>query len=224
VAPDGQLRAVIFDLDGVLADTARLHFAAWRRLAEAEGFTFDASVADQLRGLSRSASLTRLLGDRVVDDASFQRMLDVKNGWYRQALASLGPEDALPGARQCLMRLAESGWRLAVGSSSRNAATVLARLELAPLFDAIVDGNDVEHAKPAPDVFVIAAQRLGVPAVSCVVIEDAPSGIEAARNADMAVIGVGPAEVVGAADRIVSSVAQVDEAMVSQLVEARTSP
>ena len=221
VAPGGQLRAAIFDLDGVLADTAVLHLSAWRRLAEAEGFAFDASVADELRGLSRSASLTKLLAGRVVDDVSFQRMLDMKNGWYRDALASLGPEDSLPGARDCVTGLRSSGWRLAVGSSSRNAATVLAHLQLAPLFDAIVDGNDVEQAKPAPEVFLIAAQRLGVPAVNCVVIEDAASGVEAARGANMAVIGVGGADVVGAADIVVASVADIDHALLSQLVDVR---
>ncbi|MEX0593100.1 MAG: beta-phosphoglucomutase [Nitriliruptoraceae bacterium] len=221
MTPDGPLRAAIFDLDGVLADTAKLHLSAWRRLAVSEGFAFDASIADELRGLSRSASLARLLGDHVIDDVSFQRMLDVKNGWYQDALASLGPDDALPGARTCVTRLAASGWRLAVGSSSRNAATVLAHLQLAPLFDAIVDGNDVEHAKPAPEVFLIAAHRLGVAPVSCVVIEDATSGIEAARNADMAVIGVGSTAAVGAADIVVPSVEDIDHAMISQLVDTR---
>lgn len=221
MSPYGRRCAAIFDLDGVLVETSVLHTIAWERLAAAEGFPIDARVLPQLRGRSREASLQLLLGDRAVDPATFQRMLEAKNAWYRASLLDLSPHDAMIGARACLADLARAGWLLAVGSSSKNAIEVLRRLELDVLFDAIVDGNTVEAAKPNAAVFVEAARRLGMPPESCVVIEDAAAGIEAARRAEMASIGVGDPAHLGDADMVVESVADISVALLERLLVAR---
>lgn len=217
----GRRRAAIFDLDGVLADTSVLHEIAWERLAAAEGFAIDPEVVPLLKGRSREASLELLLGDRQVDPAIFQRMLDDKNATYRQLLSELRPGDAIPGSRECLAELARHGWMLAVGSSSRNAAEALERLELDAMFETVVDGNAVAAAKPDPAVFVEAARRLDVGPADCVVIEDAAAGIEAARRAAMATVGVGERDQLPAADVVVRSVAEIDATALEALVDGR---
>ena len=204
------IRAVIFDLDGVLTDTAEQHFQAWKQLAEEEGLPFDREANEDLRGLSRRDSLLRILGSREVDEARLAALMERKNGYYRQRLAGLTPQDTLPGAREAIEAARRRGWRVAIGSSSRNARTVLDRLGLTDQFDAIADGNTTERAKPAPDLFLAAAEALGVAPEETLVVEDAASGVDAALRAGMRVVGVGPVDRVGHAHQRVPSTADLD--------------
>ncbi len=216
------LRGIIFDLDGVLTDTAELHFRAWQRLADEEGIAFDRAANERLRGVSRADSLRLLLGGREVPAGAFDALLERKNGYYLAQLTDLGPGDVLPGAERLVDDALRRGLSIAVGSASRNARTVLARLGLTERFHAIVDGNDVERAKPAPDVFLLAAQRLGLAASSCVVLEDAAAGIDAARAAGMRTVGIGPAETVGHADLRFDATVDVDLDVVLALADVPT--
>ena len=206
---DEGLAAVIFDLDGVLTDTAEYHYLGWKRLADEMGWAFDREQNEQLRGVSRMDSLDLILGDRELPEDEKVELASRKNRYYVESLEQVTPDDLLPGARELVTACREAGLRLAIGSSSRNARTVLDKLGITGLFDAISDGNAVERAKPAPDLFLHAAGELDVDARRCAVIEDAASGVEAARAAGMLAVGVGPAERVGAAHLRYDTVADV---------------
>ncbi len=183
--------AIIFDLDGVLTDTAHAHATAWQKLANRHHITVDAATLDRLRGRSRADSLAYLLGDTPVTNDEFEAMLAEKNGYYLDAISTLTPADLLPGAREAVTTARTLGACTAVGSASKNAALVLERLAIATLFDTVVDGTHVTRAKPDPAVFLLAAARLTVPPQRCAVIEDAASGIAAANQAGMFAIGLG---------------------------------
>ena len=183
------LRAVIFDLDGVITDTAEYHYLGWKRLADEQGWPFDREKNERLRGVSRMESLDLILDGRRLPEAEKVELATRKNRYYVESLEQVTPDDLLPGARELLTACKEAGLKIAIASSSRNARTVLDRLEIAPVFDAISDGNSVERAKPAPDLFLHAADQLGVPPAACAVIEDAESGVEAALAAGMLAIG-----------------------------------
>lgn len=189
---DCQPVAVIFDLDGVLTDTAEAHAMAWRMLAENHQFRVTDSTLNQVRGRSRADSLIVLLSDMTVSSDTFQAMLDEKNRYYVEAIRHLTPDDLLPGAFNAVTTAKQHHARVAVGSASKNARTVLGALGVSNLFDTVVDGHDVAHPKPHPDVFLVAAKRLAVAPARCAVIEDASSGLDAARAAGMFAIGVGP--------------------------------
>lgn len=206
----GQVRAVIFDLDGVLTDTAELHYLGWQRLADEHGLPFDRAANEALRGVSRRESLLRLLDGRSVDPATFEAMMEAKNAYYLEHLGGMTPDDALPGAVALVADCRARGLEVAVGSSSKNAAYVLDKLGIAHLFDAVADGTTVEVAKPAPDVFLAAAAQLGVEPAACVVVEDAESGVDAALAAGMRAVGVGPAERVGHAHHRFATTREVD--------------
>jgi beta-phosphoglucomutase len=175
------------------------------------GIPFDRQKNEALRGLSRAASLEAILGDRSGELAPAQKaeITRRKNDDYVSRVARMTPGDLLPGAAELLRELWRRGVPTAVASSSRNAAAVLERLEIRPLLDVLVDGNDVPDSKPNPRVFLVAAERLGVPPERCVVVEDAASGVEAALAAGMRVVGLGPEERVGCAHLVRSSLAAV---------------
>ncbi len=204
------IAAVVFDLDGVLTDTAEYHYLGWQRLADEHALTFDREANEALRGVSRRDSLVRLLAGRRVDPATFDAMMDAKNGYYLGFLEEMTPADVLPGALELLDRCEEHDLRLAVGSSSKNAPLVLERLGLVGRFEVVADGNTVERAKPAPDLFLAAAAQLGVDPAACIVVEDAASGVDAALAAGMVAVGIGPAERVGHAHHRFDSTADVD--------------
>lgn len=212
---------VIFDLDGVLTDTAEFHYLAWQALADADGIPFDRDANEQLRGVSRRDSLLLLLGDREVDQATLQDMMERKNDLYLRSLQDMSPQDTLPGAIPLVLEAKRRGMRVAIGSSSKNAPFVLDKLGIAGLFDAVADGNSVEQAKPAPDLFLHAAELLGLPPARCIVIEDAESGVDAALAAGMTAIGVGPGERVGHAHHRWPSTAAVD---LDAVVPLETTP
>lgn len=206
--------AVIFDLDGVITDTAEFHYQGWQRLADEHDLPFDRERNESLRGLSRRESLVQLLDGREVGDADLVEMMERKNRYYVDLLGEMTPADTLPGAVGLIVDAKRRGLPVAIGSSSRNARRVLDALELTALFDAIADGDTVERAKPAPDLFLAAAELVGVAPERCVVIEDAASGVDAALAAGMVAVGIGPAERVGQAHHRFATVAEADLAAI----------
>jgi beta-phosphoglucomutase len=196
------IKAFIFDLDGVITDTAEYHFRGWQRLAQEEGLPFTRADNEALRGISRRESLLLLLKGRVCPEEKLLEMMERKNNYYLEFIKEISPRDLLPGARELVEELRAAGYRTALGSASKNAREVLERLGIAPLFDAISDGFSVERAKPAPDLFLHAAAQLGLPAQQCVVVEDAAAGLEAAKAGGFRSVGLGPHERVGAADAV----------------------
>ncbi len=203
------IKAFIFDLDGVLTDTAEYHYLAWKRMAEEEGLSFNRQDNEKLRGVSRRASLELVLKGRVLPEEKMQELMDRKNGYYRDYIKTISKQDLLPGAEELLTELKTRGYRLALASASKNAPLVVDLLGIEPFFDVIAHGGSVEKTKPAPDLFLYTAAKLGLEPRYCVVVEDAEAGIEAAKAAGMATIGIGPPERVGAANLFFSSVADI---------------
>ena len=204
------VRGLIFDLDGVITDTAELHYRAWQRMADEAGLPFDRRANEALRGISRRESLGRVLGERTVSEAEADVLMDRKNGYYRELLQTMTPSDVLPGSIELVEAARARGLRVAIASASRNAREVLDRLGIADHFDAICDGHTVEAAKPAPDLFLAAAAALGLPPGECVVFEDAADGVAAAQAAGMAAVGIGPPERVGSAEMILDGLADAE--------------
>jgi beta-phosphoglucomutase len=188
------LKGVIFDLDGVITDTAEYHYQGWQRLADEEGLPFDRAANEALRGVSRRESLQLILGERQVDEATIEEMMARKNAYYQEMLQEITPADLLPGVADLLDRLDEAGIPYALASASRNAAEVVERLGIRGRLAAIADGNSVSRAKPAPDLFRFAAAQLNLHPGQCLVMEDALAGVEAALAAGMPVLALGPAE------------------------------
>lgn len=211
---DTAIQAVIFDLDGVLTDTAEYHYLAWQELADAEGLPFDRRANEALRGVSRADSLRLLLDGREVAEDDFARMMASKNERYVELLADMSPSDLLSGAVELIDACRDRGLAVAIGSSSKNAPRVIAALGIADRFDVVADGTIVEVAKPAPDLFLAAARDLGVDPESCAVIEDAAAGVDAALAAGMLAVGIGPHERVGNGHLVFPTTADVDLAAV----------
>ncbi len=191
------IKASIFDLDGVITDTAEYHYLAWQRLADEEGLPFDRAANEHLRGVSRRGSLALILAGRPATEAQIAEMTERKNRYYVALLEQVTPANLLPGALPLLHELRAAGVKIGIGSVSKNTRTVLGRLGIADLFDAVADGYSFERSKPAPDVFLKAAEMLGVAPADCAVVEDAAVGVDAALAAGMWAIGLGPAERVG---------------------------
>jgi len=208
---NADVKGAIFDLDGVLVDTAKYHYLAWKRLAVELGFDFTEADNERLKGVSRIRSLEILLetGGIAMDEGEKERAADRKNAWYVEYLLTLDETALLAGSKEYLLRLRENGVRIALGSASKNAPLILDRLNIAALFDAVIDGNSVSKAKPDPEVFLKGAQALGLEPGLCVVFEDALAGVEAARAGGMRVIAVGSPELLPGADRYVASLADM---------------
>ena len=194
-----KLKAVIFDLDGVITDTSEYHFQAWKRLADEEGILFTRDDNEKLRGVSRNECLKILLNGKQVSNEQFQEMVDRKNRYYVELLKQMTSENILSGAKELVLELKRRGIKIAIASVSKNTRTVLQGTGIENLFDIIVDGYSVKNTKPAPDLFLFAAEELGVKPEDCVVVEDAEAGIEAALAGRMIPIGIGPEERVGKA-------------------------
>lgn len=186
------LRAVIFDLDGVITDTAEYHYRAWKKMADEEGIPFDRSVNEQLRGVSRRESLLRILRDRPVTEEKIQALMARKNRTYQEMLEQVTAADLLPGVGRLLDELDESGVPYAIASASRNARSVVKRLGIGERLGALADGASVPRTKPAPDLFRFAAAQLDRPPRDCLVVEDAAAGVLAALNAGMPALALGP--------------------------------
>jgi beta-phosphoglucomutase len=208
-------QGAIFDLDGVLVDTAKYHYLAWKRLAGELGFDFTETDNERLKGVSRIRSLEILLevGHYSMNGEEKAAAAEKKNAWYVEYLRTLDESALLPGSREYLEQLRGEGIRIALGSASKNAPLILGRLGIAPFFDAVIDGNRVSRAKPDPEVFLMAAEALKLPPASCVVFEDSLAGIQAAAAGGMRVIAVGKPELLpGAALYIASLKDMLDDA------------
>ena len=189
-------KAIIFDLDGVLVFTDHYHYLAWKKLADRLGIYFDEDINNRLRGVSRMASLEIILERDTGWELSLKEktaLAEEKNGYYRELLQQMTPDSVAPQVRETLSRLRGRGYRLAVGSSSKNTRTILERTNLLDAFDAVSDGNNITRSKPDPEVFLKAAQFLGVCPQACAVVEDARAGIDAAVAGGMLAVGIGEA-------------------------------
>ena len=205
------INACLFDLDGVLVDTAKYHYIAWRELAEELGFSFTEQDNERLKGVSRAASLNILLeiGGIRLDEAEKMRLAEQKNNRYVEYIAKMDSSEILPGALDFLKECRRDGIKVALGSASKNAMTILNNTGLTPYFDAIIDGTHTSAAKPDPEVFLLGARAVIIAPEECVVFEDAEAGILAATRAGMRSVGIGSPETLGAANLVVPSLQQI---------------
>ncbi|QWP75144.1 beta-phosphoglucomutase [Lysobacter sp. K5869] len=205
-------RALIFDLDGVLTDTAQTHYRAWKRMADEEGFPFDQHVNEQLKGVDRMSSLEIILrhAGRSLSAEQKHALAERKNGYYVEAIAQVTPADLFPGVTRVLEQARARGLKLGVASASRNAAALLDRLGIAERFDYIADAARVARAKPAPDIFLDVAAALGVAPAQCIGLEDAAAGVAAIKSAGMAAVGIGDARTLAQADACLPDIAAFD--------------
>jgi beta-phosphoglucomutase len=199
------IRGCIFDLDGVVVDTAKYHYLAWKRLAKEMGFDFTEQDNERLKGVSRMRSLDILLeiGGMTMGQEEKEAMATKKNEWYREYILKMEPGEILPGVQDFFSELKKEGMKIALGSASKNAVTILEQIGLKDTFDAIVDGTKVEKAKPDPEVFLKGAKEIGLMPEECVVFEDAEAGVEAAKSGKMKCVGVGDPEILGKADIVI---------------------
>ena len=190
------IKGFIFDLDGVIVDTAVFHFRAWRKVSRKLGGDFTEAQNEQLKGINRVDSLKKIVEwtKAEVDDLQFQALQEQKNHWYLDLVSGLGPNDALPGAINFLRQTHSKGILIALGSASKNAPMVLKKLGITELFGAIIDGNNVINGKPHPEVFLKGANALGLKPSECLVFEDSIAGVKAAKQAGMSSVGIGEAE------------------------------
>lgn len=197
--------AWIFDLDGVIVDTAHFHFKAWKRLADSLNIPFTEKENEALKGVSREESLKKILAldDRDLPPEKFQRLMDQKNQWYQELIATLTPDDILEGVPEFINELKKMDLGLAIGSSSKNAPYILDYIELSDTFDTVIDGNKIEQSKPHPEVFLKGANALGAEPEDTIVFEDAASGVEAAKRGGMTAVGVGSEQHLGHADLVI---------------------
>jgi beta-phosphoglucomutase len=187
------IKACIFDLDGVIVDTAHYHFLAWQKLARELKVNFTLDDNERLKGVSRMESLAIILelGGLTLDDATKERLAAKKNAWFVDYINAMTPDEIYPGVRDLLKSMRTAGQRIALASSSKNALTVVAKINIKEEFDAIVDGNMIQNTKPDPEIFLLAADMLKMRPSDCLVFEDAEAGVEAALRAKMKCIGVG---------------------------------
>lgn len=213
------VRGCIFDLDGVIVDTARYHFLAWKRLAEELGYPLSLLDNEQLKGVSRTQSLQVVLrlAEKSLNPEQKEILANKKNAWFNEYIGRMRPEDIFPGVRDLIRKLREEGMKIGLASSSRNARTVIRVLDIENDFDAIVDGNMIKHTKPDPEIFLLTASMLGLAPAQCVVIEDAEAGIEAALSAGMKCIGIGSPVLLRKANRVFPKTSDIDPSIVRQL-------
>lgn len=201
------IKACIFDLDGVIVDTARYHFIAWRNLAAEYGFRFDEAFNEKLKGVSRVESLKLILAEANVtlSQDDFNKALIKKNEEYLKSIQGMTKEEILPGVLNYLILLAKNNIPIALGSASKNAKTILDRVELTAFFDIISDGNVVTKSKPDPEVFLICSDHFGLDPKNCIVFEDSIKGLQAAKTGGFKSIGIGEANTLNMADIVYSS-------------------
>jgi len=198
-------KACIFDLDGVIVDTAKYHFLAWKRLADELDIPFDEHDNERLKGVSRMQSLDIILelGNRQLAEEEKVRLATRKNNWYKEYVSHMDGSEILPGVQEFLQALKQQGIFCVLASGSRNAPAVIRNVGLREAFDAIVDIEKVAHPKPFPDLFLQGAVAVDQPPEHCVVFEDAAAGIEAAKSAGMYAIGVGLEQNLPGSDQVI---------------------
>jgi beta-phosphoglucomutase len=206
------IKAVIFDLDGVIVSTDNCHYEAWKKMADSRGIYFDRTINERLRGVSRMESLEILLERASVSYTQEEKitMAAEKNVTYKELVMKLTPADILPGAMKTLEGLRDKGILIAIGSSSRNTPIILKQIGLEDYFDAVADGNNIKNSKPDPEVFLLAARMLNIPPSQCLVVEDADAGVEAALNGGMKALGVGFASANDKATVTAGSLKEID--------------
>lgn len=207
------MKAFIFDLDGVIVSTDKYHYLAWKKMADDEGIYFDEIINDRLRGVSRMQSLEIIL-ERATKSYTEEEKVALatkKNDIYRQSLQALTPEDRLAGVTETLALLREKGYKLAIGSSSKNTPVILEKIGYAGYFDAVSDGNNITRSKPDPEVFLKAAEFLGLQPQDCYVVEDAEAGVDAAKAGGFTAIGVGGAAGYSKTDYPIATMADVEK-------------
>ena len=206
-----QTTACIFDLDGVIVDTARYHFLAWKRLTDQLGIIFTEEDNERLKGVSRMASLEIILGigNRSLDENRKLEYATLKNNWYIEYIKKMTPDEILPGCLTFIKELRNANFLIAIGSASKNTPMILERVGIQGLFDAVADGNTISKAKPDPEVFLKAAEMLRVKPGNCVVFEDAVAGVKAALDAGMLCIGIGSPQILTEAHFVVSGLSEM---------------
>jgi beta-phosphoglucomutase len=205
------LQACIFDLDGVIVDTAMYHYLAWKRLAAELGIVLTEEYNERLKGVSRFDSLNLILALKGISltDEEKNQLAEKKNKWFVDYIHSMTEKNIYPGVQPLISDLKKAGIRTALASSSKNAFTVLRQLGMLHQFDAIVDGNMIINTKPHPEIFTKTAGLLNVPPDKCLVIEDAAAGVEAAKAAGMSCVGIGDSAILHQADLVVSHVSEI---------------
>jgi beta-phosphoglucomutase len=202
-----KVKACIFDLDGVIVDTAKYHYLAWKELAKGLGFDFSEKDNERLKGVSRMRSLDILLeiGKKNIDEETKYKYAEQKNNRYLEYILKMTPQEILPGVVNFLNHLREQNIKIALGSASKNAITILNQIKLKHYFDVIIDGTKVKNAKPNPEVFLKGAEQLNLKPEQCIVFEDAEAGVEAALNGGFYCIGIGNSEILGKADLVINN-------------------
>ena len=212
-----ELRAVIFDLDGVITDTSRFHYLCWKKLADQYHVPFNTTFNERFKGVSRK-DCVRMLFPEIRDDARLDELAEQKNRYYVEMIRQITPADLFDGTRELLRELRDHGIKTAIGSASKNTPLVLQKLGIAAGFDAVANGTEVAHSKPAPDVFELCARKLNVACSECVVLEDAQAGVQAALAAGMTVVGIGSRELLPNADWVVNLIQDLNLDILSRLV------
>lgn len=215
-------RAFIFDLDGVITDTAHLHFLAWRDLARSQGIDFDEQFNEQLKGVSRMDSLDLILAKSKQSYTQVEKDLLAaqKNTAYVRLIDTITPADVLPGALEALQSVRDAGFGVGLASASKNALAVLTRLGITAMFDHVVDANFIARSKPDPEVFLAAAKALGTAPDQCIGFEDAVAGIQSIKAAGMFAIGVGEPQVLASAHHVIPNLKVFDAAQCLALHQA----
>ncbi len=206
------IKGFIFDLDGVIADTAEFHFEAWQRLAQRLGFDIDAQFNESLKGVGRMDSLNLILahGGVSLTEAEKLKHAEEKNAEYIELISHMTPKDLLPGAHDALQRLREAGFKIALASASRNAPMILECLGVTELFDIVVDSGLIKNGKPDPEIFLSAAHQLGLQPSECIGVEDAVAGVQSIKSAGMFAVGIGQATVLHQADIVIGGLQDFD--------------
>lgn len=206
-------KGFIFDLDGVIVDTAKYHFLAWRKLANSIGVDFTETQNEQLKGVSRVRSLEKILawGNKTISQDTFNELMASKNEDYLSFIDKMTADEILPDVVKVLNYLQEKEQLIALGSASKNARVILEKVNLLHYFDAIVDGTNVTKAKPDPEVFLIAAQQLNRKPIDCMVFEDSVAGIQAANTAKMKSVGIGSSKVLHEADVVFKDFTEISD-------------
>jgi beta-phosphoglucomutase len=212
------IKACIFDLDGVIVDTAHYHFLAWKRLANELGVEFTRDDNERLKGVSRMRSMEIImeLGGVTLSPHEKEQLANKKNTWFVDYVERMVPEEIFPGVKGLIRELKARGIKVGLASSSKNAKTVLQILHIQNDFDAVVDGTMVTHSKPDPEIFLLAAQKLGLDPSECLVFEDAEAGVEAAIAAGMKCVGIGPAAQLNKANKVLDKTGEFEVEMLAE--------
>ena len=214
-------KGFIFDLDGVIVDTAKYHFLAWKKLANSIDVDFTETQNEQLKGVSRVKSLEKILswGNKTISEDEFMALMAKKNDDYLSYIDKMGESEIIPDVPKILNHLNENNQGIALGSASKNARKILQKVNLISNFQAIVDGNDVSKAKPDPEVFLIGAKALNQKPENCIVFEDSVAGVQAANNANMISIGIGDKTVLSEADYVFKDFTEISIEFIEELIK-----